>query len=128
MADSEQSRRASAARSGGDRAGATVVEDINRLAAPSQQRDPLPILEPVGALPPQRGRAYYVPPAKTGGGIASPLIETDVSMREYWPNGYESSDGLFVLPAVKKLVMIDAAEAEVIFKYADPEIPEEPTP
>ncbi|MNR63363.1 hypothetical protein D3C85_1856560 [compost metagenome] len=55
-----------------------------------------------------------------GAGIASPLTETDASAREYWPSGLRSSDGLFTLPAIKKMVLADANGSEVIIQLADP--------
>lgn len=102
------------------RTGKAVAADINRLTRPQRSRKTLSPVPPVGALPASRGRGVYKPPAATGtGGIASPLTEPDYSAREWWPNGHLSSDGLFVLPAAKRVVMTDANGAEVIFDYAE---------
>lgn len=111
-----------------DRRGESVVQDLNRLITPQAQRRTLRTVPPVGAVPATRGRGTYTPPPATGGGIASPLIERLVIVdgqavgdREYWPNGHTTSDGLFVLPAIKTWNFIDAAGAAVQLQLADPE-------
>jgi len=55
-----------------------------------------------------------------GGGIASPLTELDASLREYWPTGWRTTDGLFVFPAIKKVVMADSNSETVEFRFANP--------
>ena len=117
----EAERKATGKRLEAERRGTAVVEDLNRLVQQPAPRRTLRPVAPVGALAPATGRGNYTPPpAPTGGGIASPLEETDVTLRTYWPNGYVSSDGLFTLPAPRKIMMIDADGAEVEFNYADP--------
>ncbi|PNG11865.1 hypothetical protein [Stutzerimonas stutzeri] len=117
----EATRRAGGQAMIEERTGKAVVEDINRLTRQPATRKPLSPIAPVGALPASRGRGVYKPPAaSTGGGIASPLTEASYAGREWWPGGLPSSDGLFVLPAVKRIVMTDANGAEVIFDYAEP--------
>jgi len=54
------------------------------------------------------------------GGIASPLTEESFAAREFWDGGYTTTDGLFVLPAIKKMVVNDANDAEVIINFAEP--------
>lgn len=111
------------------RTGKTVAEDINRLVTPLGKRKTLRPVQPVGALPASRGRGVYTPPpASAGGGIASPLTELRISSggklvpdREYWPAGMTSSDGLFVLPAIKTLNLTDANGAEVQIMLGNPE-------
>lgn len=103
-----------------ERTGKQVAEDINRLVTPARQRRSLPAVPAVGAVPASKGRGEYKPPAATTGGIASPITEPDFTAREFWPAGLQSSDGLFFLPAVKKVVAQDANGAEVIFEYAEP--------
>lgn len=81
----------------------------------------------LGAMP-VRGVAQAVTSAKQlaspgsggGAGIASPLTETDVSKREYYAQGWITADGLFHLPALKKLVMQDANGAEVVILLEHP--------
>jgi len=78
--------------------------------------------------PAERGAARRVvaaapPPGSSkggGGGIASPLTELDASLREYWPTGWRTTDGLFEFPAIKKIVMADANSDSVEFRFADP--------
>ena len=94
----------------------------------SQRPDrPMPTLrpeEPRGGIPSRRGyveRAYQ--PGSGGGGsagIASPITEPDFSAREYYSAGLRSSDGLFFLPAVKKIVMQDANGMPAVFEFAEP--------
>lgn len=109
-------------------------ELVNGLQGP--ETSPLPTLrpeEPRGGIPSRRGyveRAYQ--PGSGGGtaGIASPLVEgavppelnptNPVLEREYYPGGLVSSDGLFVLPALKKITMRDANGAPVVFEFAEP--------
>lgn len=120
----EAERRAIGNRMIEERTGKAVAEDINRLTTPPRQRKTLRSLQPVGGLPASRGRADYQAPANSAtAGIASPITEPDFAAREYWPTGLVSSDGLFVLPAVKKVVAADANGAEVIFEYANPVTP-----
>lgn len=136
----EQSRRASgqamedARRAGGrqmeaSRRGEAMVDDINSIVRPRRQAAPLRRVDPVGPLPATRGSGVYQAPASgTGGGIASPLTEQTqivdgkaIPLREYWPQGYMTSDGLFVLPAQKTWNMTDANGNAVVFQFADPQ-------
>ena len=102
----------------------TFKRDLNALesGATARRSGALRSVEPRGGVPSSTARVDYTPPANTGGGggIASPLTEADVTLRTYWPNGYVSSDGLFTLPAPRKIMMLDADGAEVEFNYADP--------
>jgi hypothetical protein len=122
QATGEAERKAIGKRLEAERRGTAVVEDLNRLQPPATQRRTLRPVPPLGALPASSGRGDYKPPANTnpGGGIASPLTEPDYSAREWWPSGLPSSDGLFILPALKKVVLQDANSAEVIIEYAGP--------
>lgn len=78
--------------------------------------------------PQPRGAARRVvvaapPPGSSkggGGGIASPVTEVDVSGREYWEAGWKTTDGLFVFPAIKKVVMADSNSETVEFRFANP--------
>ncbi|WP_341304734.1 hypothetical protein [Pseudomonas sp. TMP25] len=116
-----------------ERRGQAVVDDLGRLAQPAQQRRTLRTVQPVGALPPARGRGVYVPPPvapSTGGGIASPLTEktrveggVTVPDRGYWPEAVvASSDGLlsFMIRPIKKSRFTDANNAEEVRDYAQP--------
>lgn len=93
----------------------------------SQRPDrPMPTLrpeEPRGGIPAARGyveRAYQPGSGSGPAGIASPLTEPDPELREYYPGGLRSSDGLFTLPAIKKLVLQDAQGGEVIVELGLP--------
>ena len=116
----EAERRAIGNRMIEERTGKSVADDLNRLVQPARQRSSLRSVPAVGAVPARVGRGSYKEPAATTGGIASPISEPDFAVREFWPTGLASSDGLFFLPAVKKVVAEDANGAEVIFEYADP--------
>lgn len=104
------------------RTGRAVAADINRLTKPPQQRRTLRPVEPVGSLPPSRGRGVYKPPAAGGtAGIASPLTE-EAATRAYYPNRLiASTDGavFFSVRAVKTLTMRDANDAEVVLELTD---------
>lgn len=105
------------------RTGKAVVEDINRLTGPRPPRKSLRIIEPVGALPPTRGRGVYKPPPATvGGGIASPLIEDPANPRTYYDSSYLSStDGLILMEfkPTKTMHMLDANGEPVAFEFAE---------
>lgn len=118
----EQARRAGGARMEAERRGEDLAIDLQALSGPQQPRRSLPPIPARGGTPAARGRGTYVPPGASSGsaGIASPLTEPDASAREYWPSGLRSSDGLFTLPAIKKMVLADANGAEVIIQLADP--------
>lgn len=124
------------------RTGKQQVDDINAVLNPPKQQRTLKTVEARGGIPAQRGRGTYVaPPASSGGGIASPLTEKTkvvqdeegnsktVPDRDYYPSGFTSSDGLFVLPAISVQRMTDAGGADVQFIFANPQgtvPPEEP--
>lgn len=121
-------RRATGQRIIEERTGKAVADDLNRLISQPRQRQTLKTVSPVGALPAGVGRGVYVPPAATtGGGIASPLTEktkdqggSPVADREYYPAGLVSSDGLLILPAIKRQTFTDANGAEVVMDFATP--------
>ena len=117
-----EARRAIGKRIEAERRGESVVEDLNRLITPTRQRRTLRTVQPVGAVPVTRGRGNYTPPPATspGGGIASPLIEGAAALREWWPTGWPSTDGIFEYPAEKRVLMTDANGAEVEFQYSSP--------
>lgn len=105
------------------RTGQSQADEINALIREPRKRPGLRALEPRGAIAAQRGRGIYDPVAaghSGGGGIASPLTEASAAAREYWPAGLASSDGLFVLPAIKTLSLTDANGAAVIVELANP--------
>lgn len=128
----EASRRASGAAMTARRTGKSVADDIQSLVQPPRQAKPLPRIDPVGALPAQKGRGMSSGPATggaTGGGIASPLTEKtraengeQVPDRDYYPEALlPTTDGLVWARwrGVKTVRMTDANGAEVVMEYAD---------
>lgn len=105
------------------RTGRAQVDDINALLNPPRERRTLKQLEPRGGVTGQVGTGNYRAPSTGGAGLASPVNEPSFAAREYWANGLLSSDGLFVIPAVKKIVMQDANGAPAVFEYAQPVVP-----
>lgn len=105
------------------RTGREEVDDINAVVRQPRQRTALPAVAPRGGVPAQVGTGNYRPPSTGGAGLASPVTEPSFAAREYWPGGLLSSDGLFVIPAVKKIVMQDANGAPAVFEYAEPVVP-----
>lgn len=108
------------------RRGEQQVQDINAVVQQPRQRRQLSTIEPRGSLAPQKGRGNYVPPRSApgaGGGIASPLTETNYGDREYWAEKtITSSDGLlsFRLRPIKSISQTDANGAPVVQLFADP--------
>ncbi len=125
----EDARRNAGRQMEASRRGEAVVEDINSIVQPRRLRSSLPRLQPVGAIPAQRSRADYKPPASTGtAGIASPLIEGASGdgatlAREYHAGiTLTSSDGLISLDVepLKTLTMRDANGEPVVMEFAAP--------
>lgn len=112
------------------RTGRSIKDDLNALETPTRQRAQLRDLERRGARPPTPGVGTWNPANQSSNGtagIASPLIEKTKVVdgktlpdNELWPQGHTSSDGLFVLPAVKTERFIDANGAEEVRNYANP--------
>lgn len=100
-----------------------LVTVLNALVKPTRRKELKP-LEPRGALPGKRSFAEYTPtPSRTGGGIASPLVEPSYAAREFWGDRYfTTSDGFFALQLqpVKKIVMQDANGEPVVQQFAEP--------
>ena len=92
------------------RTGQDMVTSLNRLTTRPRERKSLRPLDPQGLLAARRGTAPWVEgrPNSSGTGVAWPLTEADFSLREYHPDGQLSSDGLFMIPAIKKIVLTDA--------------------
>lgn len=121
-------------RAGGDamierRTGKSQVDEINSVVVLPKARKTLKAISPRGPLPAQTSPGTDTPnPARNtgGGGLASPLTEPSFAAREFWPTGLVSSDGLFFLPAEKKVVMQDAEGSPAVFEYANPAPPVTP--
>lgn len=108
--------------------GRDVVDTLGRLVRPQRERKTLRALDKKGALPAQRGKADWVQarPSGAAGGVDWPLVEQSFAQREYWPEGLLSSDGLFMLPALKKVVLTDASGTAGEVHFAQP--PDEVAP
>lgn len=95
-----------------------LVDDLKRIIPPSAKAD----------MPKPHTARQSIPGSRSVGqsgqsttaGIASPLSEPDISARTFHATPLISSDGLFTMPAVKKIVMKDANGREVVFEYAQP--------
>lgn len=92
------------------RTGRSTVDALNRVVTRQKAQKTLRQLDPRGVIPAQRGRADYAEarPGGSGSGVAWPLTEQSYAQREYHPQGEFTSDGLFYLPAIKKIVLTDA--------------------
>lgn len=104
----------------------TFKADLNTLETAPRKQVSFNSRDPKGARPATVGTgSYKAPPAATssGGGIAGPLEEQDYSEREYHAEGLKSSDGLFVIPAIKKMTLTDANGDPVIVMLAPPVTP-----
>lgn len=99
-----------------------LVGTLNSLLSP-RQRKTLKAVESRGVLRGSRASVLYTPKGVQGGGIASPLTETDYTVREFHPaRTFYTADGYFAweVKAPKKIVMADANGAEVIQQFAVP--------
>lgn len=79
-----------------------------------------------GERPPARGEAPRVavsgsPPG--GGGksaAAGDLTELDAATREYYADGWRTTDGIFVFPAIKRLRLYDDNGNERVIAFDEP--------
>jgi len=97
------------------------LADALRSLTETSSSKPVDRPQPRGSAP--RVISAAQPPGGSkggGGGIASPVTEVDVSGREYWAAGWKTTDGLFVFPAIKKIVMADSNSETVEFRFANP--------
>jgi len=119
-ASNEAARRAGGTSMEAQRRGTNVIDDLNSVVTPAQQGRVLPSLDTRGARPAARGIADYKGPSAKGGGIASPLVEQNTNLREYFPEEYlKSTDGLMWSRArpLKKIVMQDANGDSVVMEF-----------
>lgn len=102
-----------------------LIRDLAAVLPAQREPAALQREQPRGAIPAARGTSQhnYQPGSSTGtGGIAGPLTEEDFSAREYY-EPMLSSDGLFAIPQIKKMVLKDADGLEVVVELADPAAP-----
>lgn len=130
MSTQEERRRAIGQRLTEERraSGQRIRDDLNRSVMPERKQKVLPELPKKGALGVMVGTGEWRGGGgESGGSVASPLTEKTVTDggvtrpdREYWPEGLVSSDGLFVLPAIKTAHFVDANGSEVEVNFANP--------
>ena len=109
----EESRRAS---------GRKMRDDMRALAENNRLERTLPVLPVRGKQPAKRGSAVWsggAPSSGGGGGIASPLTETNYDDREYYDSVMLTSDFLVAIEIkpLKKLTMSDADGNPVVLNY-----------
>lgn len=118
----EASRRAGGAALVAQRRGEQLQRDINSLGVRRVSQRTLRQVQPRGGIPGGMSTAFWSDNARApsaGGGIAGPLVEPDAKQRAWWPNGYATTDGLLVLPAIKTLKLQDANGEPVEVQLAD---------
>lgn len=97
-----------------------LTDALDRLTKAAQQSE--------RQRPPLRGEASKAvsaaqPTAGTaggGGGISAAYTEASAASRTYWPAGWQTTDGIFTLPAIKSVQMTDASGNPTLFSYAEP--------
>lgn len=100
----------------------SLIRSLNALLTPDQRKK-LSVIEPRGGLSGKRVSVGYKAPATGGGGIASPVTETQYSDRTSYEITTQSSDGLYtrVRRPVKSIRMLDANGEAVVLQFAEPE-------
>lgn len=98
------------------------VADLNSLESRRRASGRLLELNRRGLIKGQRRVAEYkAPNTGGGGGISSPLKEKEkngIADRTYYPRGTKTSDGIFVLPAIHMMTLIDADGVEHVVELA----------
>ncbi|WP_017516569.1 hypothetical protein ACQCLI_05110 [Pseudomonas nitroreducens] len=97
-----------------------LLGDLQSLESRRRKTGTLNELERRGTRSAIPGRSTYTAPTSTGGGIASPLVEQNTNLREYFPEEYlKSTDGLMWSRArpLKKIVMLDANGDSVVMEF-----------
>ncbi len=105
-----------------------LVQNLLDMASPGRELPTLKREEPKGGIPQRRG--YAERNRKTGqsagAGITGPVVELDIEDREYY-DPLLSSDGLFALPQIKIIQLVDGSGNAFQVQLADP-VPPEPEP
>lgn len=98
-----------------------LAETLRKIMVGKAGNSPLdPMAERGGVKPSKSSAALGGGGKASGGGIASPLTETDAATREYWPGGWTTTDGLFSFPALKVIQMTDANGEDVELRFDEP--------
>lgn len=108
--------------------GKAFRDDLRALADSETENKALPPARERQPIPAARGIATYTPPPtapSSGGGIASPLTETDFNSRTYHETSIALSGdfllGMEIKP-IKQITMTDADGQVVLMRYADPSV------
>ena len=108
--------------------GKAFRDDLRALADSETENKALPPAQERPPIPASRGVATYAPPPtvpSSGGGIASPLTETDFNSRTYHETSIALSGdfllGMEIKP-IKQITMTDADGQIVLMRYADPSV------
>ncbi|MCO7558056.1 hypothetical protein [Metapseudomonas otitidis] len=120
----ESSRRAVGTAMVARRRGEQLQRDLDGLSARGVSQRTLRQVQPRGGISGGISTVHWSesarPAASGGGGIASPVTEVSFDARQWWDDGWKTSDGLFTIPMPKKITMRDANNAEVVFEFANP--------
>ncbi len=102
--------------------GQPFIRDLNSLQIKEKEKPPQPQNRSRDAIAAVSGRARGADAGGAASGIASPLVEEQVSQRTFHPTqDIQSTDGLFTiqLDPVEKIFMTDDGGAIVEFEYGD---------
>lgn len=108
------------------RRGDQLQRDLDSLSTSGVSQRTLRQVQPRGGISGGASTALWSDsnrPAASGaggGGIASPVTEVSFDARQWWDDGWKTSDGLFTIPMPKKITMRDANNGEVVFEFANP--------
>ncbi|BBH13365.1 hypothetical protein JD974_12275 [Chromobacterium haemolyticum] len=102
-----------------------LAQTLEQTRRAGQAKAALPKLPAPGALPAKTGAGHGTVSAPTAstGAIAGPLVEKDVSLRQYHAEtNMTTSDGLFVIKVqpIKQVTLTDANGKTVVMEYAAP--------
>lgn len=97
-----------------------IQRDLGKLQTPEAPVKPLPPAATPAPIADKTALAKNTPSA-SGGGISSPLAETNLADRTYHDGKYiTTGDGLFAWPAVKSMKFKDASGRDVVIQFAAP--------
>lgn len=97
-----------------------LTEALDALMRQQRQQRPKPPTPRGGAAPQISSGVPGGASGEPGDGVASPLVEQDSASREYYQDGWQTTDGLFTLPAIKRAFFVDANGRPVEFHFGAP--------
>ena len=99
-----------------------MSKDLTEALAALTQTDPYTLApDPAqarGGKPAQKAAAKNSGGA--GSGVFGSLTETSFSAREYYSAGWKTSDGIFVMPAIKSAQFLDAGGNVIPIGFKEP--------